>query len=480
MTNNGAIIAEPRPFDLRSLHIGLTALALAVMIPTAVLLLVGKTMLAATVPAAVVALVVITHPRVALYQYLFVLFIQWELVDSIPLYATDVSAALVILAALVDLLVGDRLPARLPRLSLNFLLLLFAVFVAAMLGSDPGTSLRPMLRLVFIFLTFLAVFRLAGRVRVRQPVSLFFWVCVLHAVIVLVGFVASGGSIRSFGFSPMTFDGLAMMTLPVGLSLFLWERSQRGGWYLLGSAIVLGALISTQSRFSILFGLSLSMMVLILSIIRYRRIVSRQPHDRAEETPAVPPVGRRVLLVAASLPGLALVALVTAPTLFASVIERFLAVWTAPTGETVALRLTLWSFAVKAFLADPITGIGPGCFRYVQEIFPTLRLAVVSPWIRGLTAHNLFLHYLAETGLIGAAALAALFVNLYLLARRLWKTAGERFDHGCSLALYSLGTLFLLTTFLEAGWFWGQTAYAFAFFAALITRQFHRTQAPSS
>lgn len=476
MTINNAVIVDGQPDDHRALLFGMVAGAAALVLVTTALFFTGRTVLAVAPLAAVAGLLVVAHPRLALYQYLFVLFIQWELVESLPLYATDVSAALVIAAALLDVLLGARLPSRLPRLTLNFALLLAAVFVAAMLGSNPTVSLRPLFRLTFLFLTFLSVYRLSGRVEVGRLVRMFFWMCVLHAVIVLAAFVGSGGTLRSWGLSPMTFDGLAMMTLPIGLGLYLWDRSRVAGWYLLGSAIVLGALISTQSRFSILLALALSSLVVVVSASRYRSVKAKRVHDTTTTTPSIPRVGRRIWMIGAMVLGFLAVVFAAKPILLESVIERFAVLWRAPTSETVYLRLTLWTFAIKAFLSDPLTGIGPGCFRFVQEILPVLRLTRVSPWIQGLTAHNLFLHYLAETGLIGGAALAALFINQYRLARRPWKSPANRQDLGCSLALYAIGTLFLLTTFLEAGWFWSQTAYAFVFFAALIVRQFHRHQ----
>jgi len=479
MINLDRSMLLPQQREMRSLLIGLAVLALCIVAPSAVLLLAGKKAAALVPLAAAATLLVITHPKIALYQYLFVIFIQWEIVPSVPIFATDLSAALVILAGLLDLLMGDRLPARLPRLTVNFLWLLAAVLVAAMFGASPATSLRPIARLAFILLTFLAVFRLAGGLKTEQLLRIFFWVGVLHSLIVLAGFVASGGSARSFGFSPMLFGSLAMTALPVGISLFLWEPRRWSVLYLIGSLILLGAMISTQSRFPTIFGLGLSVLVVILSAHRRRRIRWAVEHGTAESFLLPPAMGRRIWMAVATPPILVLIAFTFVPSLFTGVIDRFQSIWYSPTGQTVALRIALWGFAIKAFLADPVTGIGPGCFRNIQEIMPTLRLVPVSPWVRGLSAHNLFLHYLAETGLIGSAALAALFVNLYRMARRLWKAADKRGNQSGPLALYALGAMFLLTTFLETGWLWSQTAHTFAFLAALIVREYHRTQLDS-
>lgn len=448
---------------------GLVAVAAAILLPSVALFLAGKTLLAMAPPAAAVCVVIVSHPRLAVYQYVFALFIQWELVGSIPLYLTDIAAALVILAAVLDLLADCRLPARLPRLTWNFAALIAAVFVAGLLGSDPMLSLHPLARLTFLMLTFLSIYRLMRGLRVDTLVRFFFWICVLHALVVLTGFVASGGSVRSWGFSPVTFNALSMLTLPVGTSLYLWHSKHGASWYLLGTAIILGGLISTQSRFSIIFALFLSSWILILSWWHHRRLAAgRRQNGLAPDHPNVS-LRCRWLVIGAV--GLIVLAVGLNPDLLLGVVNRFQALIESPTGSTVFLRLTLWSFAIKAFLSDPLTGIGPGCFRTVHHILPTLSLAQVGPWVRGLSAHNLFLHYLAEAGLIGGVSLAALMINQFRLSRRRWMFALGQRDRACALALYATGTLFVVTTFLETGWLWGQGGFAFAFFVALIARE---------
>jgi O-antigen ligase len=439
---------------------------------TIVLIHTGNTLVAMAPLAAAACVLIISHPRLAVYQYVFVLFIQWELVSSIPLYITDVSAALVILAAILDILVGSRLPSRLPRLTLNFAVLIAAVFIAGMLGNNPMISLHPLARLTFLMLTFLSIYRLVGGVRVDTLIKLFFWVCVLHALVVMGGFVASGGSERSWGFSPATFNALSMLTLPVGTSLYLWHKRGGAGWYLLGTAIVLGGLISTQSRFSIIFALAMSTLTLIISWRYHRHLKAKKHQDQFNSV--YPNVSLRCRWLVLGTIGLTVVVVGLIPELQLGVVDRFSALIKSPTGSTVFLRLTLWSFALKAFLSSPLTGIGPGCFRSIHHILPTLNLSQVGPWIRGLSAHNLFLHYLAEAGLIGGISLAALMVNQFRLSRRIWKLQTRHEDIACAIALYATGTLFVITTFLETGWLWGQSGFAFTFFVALIAREHNR------
>ncbi|MDH4034136.1 MAG: O-antigen ligase family protein, partial [candidate division Zixibacteria bacterium] len=243
-------------------------------------------------------------------------------------------------------------------------------------------------------------------------------------------------------------------------------------WYLLGTAVVLGGLISTQSRFSIIFALIMSLLVVILSWRYHRRLRAENRQSGFAMEQVRVSLRCRWLVIGAA--GLTLAVIGLNPGMLQGVVDRFTVVLESPTGSTVFLRLTLWSFALKAFLSDPLTGIGPGCFRSIHHILPTLSLSEVGPWVRGLSAHNLFLHYLAEAGLIGGISLAALMINQFRLSRRIWSSQVELQNRACTLALYATGTLFVVTTFLETGWLWGQGGYAFAFFVAMIARQHSR------
>lgn len=82
-------------------------------------------------------------------------------------------------------------------------------------------------------------------------------------------------------------------------------------------------------------------------------------------------------------------------------------------------RYTLWSVAWAMFRDHPLTGAGPGNYlslftRYFEGTLDNQRA-----WA---SAHNLYLHQLAERGLIGAAALGAVF---WTMGRRAWSAARE-------------------------------------------------------
>ena len=413
------------------------------------------------------AVFLVTQPKLALYQFVFCLYIHILVIPGVPLFAADLSALVVIATAAIDILVSDRLPKGLPAPGVNFILLLVVMFFSAAFGANMLAAVRPMSRVLLLLLTFLAVYRLSRHTGVGRVLRVYFWFCAAHAFIVMGPFVASGGLLRSFGYSWAVFDDLAMLALPIGLALSIWERRRRY-LYLGGTVMVLAALVATQSRAPIVFALVISMVALWLSRRRARRMLSSAVDG---ERQAGAESLRRIRLLLLS--GLVLVVAVAivVPGLFTGVISRFERLLTFRPGGTFAIRLVLWGWAVRAFADNPLLGVGPGIFRSLGNLYTNLHMTPLHIYVRQLSAHNLTLHYLAETGLLGAAALLSIFVRQYLLARRVWRTASSSAQQGTALAVYAAGLMFLVTTLIEAGWMWSQTGFMMAFFLAVISRQ---------
>ena len=470
---NGQVVENNfRNFNKPVLAVYITFLILALGTLAAYLVLTEQYPIILALLAVPAVVLIITQPRWALYQYILCLFVMVVVDREIPILLTDISALIVIAAAALDLLTGDRLPQRFPRLFFNFVFLLTAVSIAAVFGYDPVASLNPIARITFLTVTFLSLYRLVAKASVERLVGLFFWVCVLHSVIVVVPFVISGGGMRSFGLSGTAYDDLAMLTLPVGLALFIWSKAERATRYLLGSMLVFSSLVATQSRASLAFAVFASAAVLILSLGRARRIAAIQRPVEETSTGSKMPraVKKRIAMLCLSTILLVAAAISLMPEVSSAILSRFESALTFTPSGTVRTRLELWRSALMAFSHHPILGVGPGSFKMFHHIFPTLHMQPLHYYVRGLSAHNLFLHYLAEAGLLGAAALVALFINQFRISRSTWRRQQPIDQTGCSLALYVAGLMFLVTTLFEAGWIWGQFGFPFVFFAALIVR----------
>jgi O-antigen ligase len=412
--------------------------------------------------AAPLMVLVVTQPRLALYQYVFSLFIVYELVPSVPLTMMDVSATLVILAALLDALFSDGLPKYLPRLSFNYLYIIAVLIICGFLGYWPELAVRQVLSVSLLLATFLALYHLMSKVSLSELVRWFFILAILHSVYVLVPFVATGGEERSFGFAPALFGLQMQVALPVGLALYLGTRRQKGAFYLVGAVIVLGGLIATQSRAPIAFSLATSLFVLLSVRARIR-----------EGSVVVGPVrGLRRRIPAIALSGVVLTGLVIifSSGVLAPVLSRFGDLFSAEPEGSFLWRLQLWKKALMAFYDHPIFGVGPGAYKHLHEIYAGIRYFPAFFYLRSQTAHNLLLYYLAEMGLLGGLGLVALMVNQFRLARAGWMRLPYQ-ALGTSLALYGWAFLFALSTLIDAAWMYGQMSFMAIFFAALVSRQ---------
>ncbi len=412
--------------------------------------------------AAPVIVLVVTQPRLALYQYVFVLFIVYTLIPSIPLTIMDISTALVILAALLDVLVSDGLPKHLPCLSFNYLYIIVVSIICGFLGYWPELAVRQVLSVSLLFATFLALYHLMSQVSLSELVRWFFILAVLHSVYVLVPFVASGGEERSYGFAPALFGHQMQVALPVGLALYLGTQRRKGALYLVGAVIVLGGLIATQSRAPIIFGLAASFFVLLTERSRIR---AKSVNVRLAEQ-----LRKRITVVSVFGVGLAALVIILSSGVLAQVLGRFGELFSSEPQGSFLWRLQLWKKALMAFYDHPVFGVGPGGYKRLHEIFTGIRYFPVFYYLRSLTAHNLLLYYLAEMGLLGGLGLVALMLNQFRLARTGWILQPNQ-AVGTSLALYGWAFLFALSTLIDAAWMYGQLSFLAIFFAALVSRQ---------
>ncbi|MCB2230478.1 O-antigen ligase family protein [bacterium] len=452
-------------------RIGLLVLmAVFVFILAAVLLWMNnRASLAIALVAAPVGLVLVTNPRWALYQFVFCCYLLFVVVESVPLILLDLSALVLIAAAFLDVVLSDRLPRRMPAIGWWYLAFAVVLCISGVFGYAPERAVRPVARVVFLLGTFIGVYRLSRHLSPTHLLQAFFWFAVVHSLIALVPFIASGGVARSFGFSLRILDELTMLALPIGVSFAVWSPRRRLG-FLLGSLVVLGALVGTQSRAPIGFGVLAAGFVLLIGWWRTR--THRSLRSAAfENRTAGHAAARRIWSVVALAAMVPVVLIVLKPTLLLAVYERFDSLVRFEPSGTLLLRLQLWERAIGAFLDHPLLGMGPGMFQHYGEVYPGARFNPFTLYISGLSAHNMTLHYLAETGLIGAGTAVGLFATQFRISRRVWRQTADMTPAATASALYAIGFVLLVSTLIEGGWlFGGQVGFLAAFFMALITR----------
>ncbi|MEK7775031.1 MAG: O-antigen ligase family protein, partial [Candidatus Zixiibacteriota bacterium] len=409
-------------------------------------------------------------PRLAVAQFVACLTVSVSIIESIPITLIDCSAGIVVLAALFDLLSGTALPRRIPPLVGLFLLLTSAVAVSAVFGYSAINGVTPVIKQLLLIVMLCSLYHLAKRIGVRFLLMLFLACVALHAMYVAMPYIASGGRIRSFGLSEASFDDISMFALPISLAFFLWEAHPRRWLYLTAGLLSTLGLVATQSRAPIVFCAIGTVAVILASLWSSKRTASVK--GAGVYSYVRRRIGRIMLVITLA----AVLLTLFLPSVFSTAFSRFSHLIDGRLGETIFLRATLWKAALIAFLDHPLLGIGAGSFRFIKEMYPGLTLDPVYFWVRGFSAHNLFFHYLAETGIVGASMLVLLFWKTFSLSRKVWRSTNSDNAKGkqmaVSLALYVVGGLLLFSTFIDAGWMWGQTSYVFVFFAALISRHF--------
>jgi O-antigen ligase len=216
--------------------------------------------------------------------------------------------------------------------------------------------------------------------------------------------------------------------------------------------------------------------VFIFSFIRYSKLKRELPtRDHYPPQPIPGSVIKRTVFTIILLVAGASIAVISVPALFEVIQARFADIFSFSASGAIWKRMLLWNNAFTAFWDHPLVGVGPGNYKVIHTIYPAIHLEFVHFFVRGLNAHNLVLHYLAETGLVGTIPMVLLIFNQFRLSRRRWHLSQGIKELQVSAALYAIGISLLLTTFIEADWMWGFAGYTFVFFVALISGNFSQS-----
>ncbi|MCI0405744.1 MAG: O-antigen ligase family protein [candidate division Zixibacteria bacterium] len=271
--------------------------------------------------------------------------------------------------------------------------------------------------------------------------SYFLW-ALLAALSALGQFFESGGG-RSLGLAGIPLNHLIIPVLCFELSrLSIGEKS--GRWWVV--AVFVATATATQTRGLWLMG-GVLLAVWIFSgyfLSSFRPLAARRLNTKV--------VGIILLLF--------LLFLALLP--FLAQVERR-ATQLVEQGGTVYLRLFLWGVALKFFLSHPITGIGMGQFAGAMEQFPEMKNLAVFEWTHGLSAHNVLLTFLAETGLVGTLAFLLLLVSAVRFAWKGVRSARTLEELGWGWGFFMLFTVFAISFLFAGTWH-----YEFAFPLALL------------
>ena len=103
------------------------------------------------------------------------------------------------------------------------------------------------------------------------------------------------------------------------------------------------------------------------------------------------------------------------------VADRLLSIFSHSEADTsVAMRMDMWEAAIAMFLDHPLFGIGWGAFKHVYPVYNEL---IQEAGIVIFHAHNMYLNFLAETGLVGT------FFGLWFFFGNAWYAIRYVKDH---------------------------------------------------
>ncbi len=432
----------------------LLILALAIAARAGVLLFIDKPLYGMVALAAGTGALLIFFPRVAFYVFLasITFFIPTRLGDLFALHPFDLLMGVVFLGMVLDFLLRGRTDICTAFFDTPFIVFIIATIVSALFAYNIAYSIVPMMRVIVIYLAFRAVFKFSQELGVRKILLFYIYIVAAHSLYNTILFILSGGHARVFGFSSLGFEPMAMTALPMALVFLIWSERTRDQIKFGTIALIIGTgILSTQSRAPLLA------VILTLPVLVY--FASRKARREQTEQPL-----RTLKRIFIPIGILALLVMIAAGTYLAGAVgryEHFLETFSNPQG-TIALRFVLWKTAIRTFLDHPITGIGIGNFRIVYLIYPELKVVPLYVYVQGMSAHNVILHYLAETGLVGSIALLVLAYKGFMTSFRAYKEKLNSEDTQVSVALFIAMFVFCTTIFYMRAWTWGQDGYIMA------------------
>ena len=465
-SNSATVAPEP------SVHPGFFLLLILAVLPAVSLFLLDRWLFAAAALVIPVAICLATMPKYTMYLFFLsvAVYLPYHL-SGWAIHPFDLAFALFMAAIVLDFTLHAHTEIRRTGLDLAFLALIIAAGISAVFAYDYHYSFFGWARLVVMYFAFRAVFKMALDLSVRKVVLFYIYQVFALSLLNCGLFLITGGSQRIFGPAWLAFETFSMTALPMALAFFIWaaDRRERLRFGVI-SLVILIAIFATQSRAPLL---AVAIAIPTLMILAYYKI------RREQSARAVRTLGRIITVGAIA----GAVVVVFSGTLFLGSLERvseLIASITHPQG-TVALRIVLWTAAIKGFLSSPITGVGIGNFKIIEEIVPEIHMQPVWYYISTMSAHNVVLQYLAETGILGTLALLVLaFTNL----RMAWRSFRRRMtpaESQISAALFIASFVFCVTIFYMRAWTWGQGGYImvilFAFNAAWHYRNRHAVAA---
>ncbi len=412
-----------------------------------------------------VAAWLLVSPRTSFYVYMLSVPIYYPFREAgFALWAFDVVTVILAVGLVLESFLRGADELRRTPFDLPLIGLVLATWVSALFAYSGADAIVPSIRILVIFIAFRAVFVMSLRLGVRRVLLLYVYIVFALSVINVALFTYHGGALRIFGPSGLAFEAYAMTALPMALAFFIWAKSQRerARFGIVAAAIAL-AIFASGSRGTLL---AVALGIPCLLILAWKK-------THREQTVMFGGALLPLVVVGGIIAVMVAVSSTTLFGLFLSRVGEAAESVQRPVG-TIELRLVLWTAAMKAWLSSPIVGIGVGNFDLVDQIVPEIRMAPVWYYIRGMSAHNVVLHYLAETGLVGVIALLAVPWAGLRTVRHFFRAQLNLADTQVSMALTIAIIVFAMSLFFMRAWTWAQEGHVMAMILGMTAAWHYR------
>ncbi len=441
------------------------------LLPVGILMLIGKNLPAAIIAPLPLVLAMMISPTVAFYTFMLTvpIYYPYHLTGG-AIWAFDVVMALLVVGLIIQfMLKGETEVVRTPS-DIPFLMLICATWLSALFAYRIQESVVPSIRILVIFLAFRAIFTMTCRLGVRRVLLFYIYLVASLSAINIALFLYHRGAERVFGPAWLAFENYSMTALPMALAFLIWSRDRAERFRFVVMIILIAlAVVASGSRGTLV---AIALAVPILIWLAYRKI-RREKMDAARHSI------NQVILVAAIIGATLTIFSSSLLVGFVGRVQELVASLMNPQG-TIALRIVLWTAAFKAWLTSPIVGIGIGNFNLVDQVVPQIKTAPVWYYIRGMSAHNVVLHYLAETGIIGVIGLLAVTGSGLRMGRDVFRRKLTLEETQVSGAILIAMIVFALSIFFMRAWTWAQEGYIMAMLFGMAAAWWHqlRTRLP--
>lgn len=283
---------------------------------------------------------------------------------------------------------------------------------------------------------------------------------VFFSSIIIIFQIMLTGKIRSVGF--MGFPVMDLLVIALLIMIF--------GYYILGKPtlkthivtfILVGATITTQSRFAWL-GLVISTIYgLILCVIKEPNITGLFKKQIGFFFASL--IITSILVFVFGFDKLIITRFsdLNGGELFKGVAEGNFVT------NSLESRILIWIIAYKTFMANMWTGVGYLMFNSVSYNYNILPEEIYISYVADLDAHTTYFNFLAETGIIGFSAFVSYIILIFKYSFKAIRFSQSEFERKISIVLNVLVFFVIIHSIYSGAFTFGTNAYSMHFIFAL-------------